>query len=176
MQRLPFNDIFPQVHDSVFLAEGSRIIGAVTIKEKASIWCNTVARGDVNKIEVGEYSNIQDNCTLHVADAHACIIGNYVTVGHNAILHGCTVHDNCLIGMGAIVLNGAVIGENSIVGAAALISENKIIPPNSLVVGTPGRVIRTLTPAEIEAVTVSAKNYYQLAETHRMSRKAEQEG
>ena len=176
MQRIPFNDIFPHIHDSVFLGEGSRIIGAVTIKEKASIWCNTVVRGDVNKIEVGEYSNIQDNCTLHVADAHACIVGNYVTVGHNAILHGCTVKDNCLIGMGAIVLNGAIIGENSIIGAATLVSENKIIPPNSLVVGTPGRVIRTLSAEEVEAVTRSSMGYYQLAETHRLSRKGKQEG
>ena len=176
MQRIPFNDIFPQVHDSVFLAEGSRIIGAVTIKQNSSIWCNTVARGDVNKIEIGEYSNIQDNCTVHVGGAYPCIVGNYVTVGHNAILHGCTVNDNCLIGMGAIVLNGAVIGENSIVGAATLVSENKVIPPNSLVVGTPGRVVRTLTADEIAALRSSAIGYYEIAEMHRKSQQTQQEG
>lgn len=155
-----YQGIEPLIDNTCFLASGSQVIGDVTLAKHSSVWYQTVIRGDVNKIIIGEYTNIQDNCTLHVADEHSCIVGNYVTVGHGAILHGCTVQDNCLIGMGAIVLNGAVIGENSIIGAGSLITENKIIPPNSLIVGSPGRMIRSVTESEKETIISSAMEYF----------------
>ncbi len=161
-----YKNLVPRVSDGVFTAIGARIIGDVTIAAHANIWYNAVVRGDVNCIVIGEYTNIQDNCTIHVADPNPCKVGNFVTVGHGAILHGCIVKSNCLIGMGAIVLNGAVIGENSIIGAGSLIAENKIIPPNSLVVGAPGRVIRTVTVEEIVAIRESALEYHKLAQRH----------
>ena len=166
MSFIPFKNQVPRVNDSVFAANGARIIGDVTIAAHANIWYNAVIRGDVNCIDIGEYTNIQDNCTIHVADPNPCRVGNFVTVGHGAILHGCIVESNCLIGMGAIVLNGTVIGENSIIGAGSLITENRIIPPNSLVVGAPGRVIRTVTDAEIVAIRESALEYHELAKKH----------
>lgn len=163
MSYIPFQGVTPQVSEDVFVAEGVQIIGDVSIADRVSIWFNTVIRGDVNRVAIGECTNIQDNCTLHVADPNPCLIGKCVTVGHGTILHGCTVLDNCLIGMGAIILNGAVIGENSIVGAGALVTENKVIPPNSLVVGAPAKVIRTLTSVEIEAIRKSAHEYHNLS-------------
>ena len=151
----------PQVHENVFLADGAYVIGDVTVASHANIWFNTVIRGDINPITIGTYTNIQDNCTLHVMHDHPAIIGNYVTVGHGAILHGCTVADNCLIGMGAIVLSYAEIGENCIIGAGSLITEHKKIPQNSLVMGSPGRVVRSLTEAEVDAIRASALKYYE---------------
>lgn len=148
----------PELDQKTFVAEGARVIGAVTLKEFASLWFNVVARGDVNRIEVGRYSNVQDNSVLHVADHNPCIIGDYVTVGHNAILHGCVVEDHCLIGMGAVVLTGAVIGKGSIIAAGALVRENQIIPPHSLVVGMPGKVIRQID-GEWERIHSQALKY-----------------
>lgn len=169
MAYIPFQGLTPKVAEDVFVAEGVRIIGDVSIAGQANIWFNTVIRGDVNRIVIGEYTNIQDNCTLHVADPNPCMVGRFVTVGHGAVLHGCTVQDNCLIGMGAIVLNGAIIGENSIVGAGALVTENKVIPPNSLVVGAPARVIRTITTAEFEAIRESAYEYHNLSCNYKLN-------
>lgn len=160
---IPFKGIHPQISDAVFLADGAKIIGDVAINDGASIWYNSVLRGDVNVVRVGAYTNIQDNCTLHVADNNPCIVGNHVTVGHGVILHGCTVADNCLIGMGAIILNGAEVGENSIIGAGSLITENKKIPPQSLVVGAPGKVIRTLSAEEVQLISQSAQHYQELS-------------
>lgn len=139
-----FEGISPTIDKKTFIADGARVIGAVTMKEFSSMWFNTVARGDVNRIEIGRYSNIQDNSVVHVADNNPAIIGDFVTVGHNAVLHGCVVEDHCLIGMGAIVLTGAVVGKGSIVAAGALVRENQIIPPHSLVVGMPAKVIKSV--------------------------------
>ncbi len=138
-----YKGILPTLHERSYVAEGAVLAGSITMKEFSSVWHNVSARGDVNRIEIGAYSNVQDNSVLHVADDCPCIIGDFVTVGHGAILHGCTVEDHCLIGMGAIVLNNAVIGKGSIVAAGSVVTERTIIPPNSMVVGTPGRVVKT---------------------------------
>lgn len=148
----------PQLHPKTFRADGARVIGKVTMKEYSSMWCNTVARGDVNRIEIGRYSNVQDNTVLHVADHFPCIIGDFVTVGHSAVVHGATVEDQCLIGIGAIVLNGAVVGKGSIVAAGALVREGQIIPPHSLVVGVPAKVIKSI-PEEWDSLHAQALKY-----------------
>jgi carbonic anhydrase/acetyltransferase-like protein (isoleucine patch superfamily) len=141
---LKFEGILPKLNEKTFVAEGAKLIGDVQMDEFSSVWFNCVARGDVCNIVIGKYSNVQDNSVLHVADNKPCIIGDYVTVGHNVVLHGCEVEDHCLIGMGATVLTGAKIGHGSIVAAGALVKENQIIPPHSLVAGVPGKIIRTV--------------------------------
>lgn len=124
---------------------GAKVIGDVKIGKKSSVWYNAVIRGDLAPIKIGSYSNIQDNCVIHVTDKHGVKIGDYVSVGHGAILHGCKIKDNVLIGMNATVLNAAVINENSIVGAGAVVTENKEFPPGSLILGVPAKVVRELT-------------------------------
>ncbi len=140
----PYENAWPQVADSAFVAASADLIGNVSVGEYASIWYNVTLRGDINKIVVGDYSNIQDNSCIHLADEYGCYVGNYVTVGHGVILHACTVEDECLIGMGAIILDGAVIGRGSVVGANALVTKGTVIPPNSLVLGSPAKVVKDL--------------------------------
>lgn len=156
--KLPFENQHPQCHDHSFIAEGAKVIGKVSMDLFSSVWFNTVVRGDVNAIKIGKYSNIQDNSVVHVADHHPTIIGDYVTVGHNAVIHGCTIEDHCLIGMSATILNGAVIGQGSIIAAGALVKEHQIIPPFSLVVGVPGKVVKTLH-ADITTIHAQAVKY-----------------
>ncbi len=155
---LGFEGIMPKLHEKTFVAEGAQVIGDVEMDEFSSIWFNCVARGDVCNIRVGKYSNVQDNSVLHVADNKPCIIGDYVTVGHNAILHGCEVEDHCLIGMGATILTGAKIGKGSIIAAGALVRENQIIPPYSLVAGVPGKILRTVED-QLESIHAQAVKY-----------------
>ncbi|WP_211285274.1 gamma carbonic anhydrase family protein [Sporomusa acidovorans] len=155
---MEFEGIKPALDKKTFIAEGAKVIGAVTMKEFSSLWFNTVARGDVSRIEIGRYTNVQDNSVVHVADDYPTIIGDYVTIGHNAIIHGCTIEDHCLIGMGAVVLNGAVVGEGSIIAAGAVVKEKQVIPPNSLVVGIPAKVVRS-TEAERESIHAQAIKY-----------------
>ncbi len=157
---ISYKGVIPKIEDNVFLAKGAYIIGDVTIASHANIWFNTVIRGDVHPISIGNYTNIQDNSTIHVMHDHETIIEDYVTVGHGVILHACHIGSNCLIGMGSTILSYAEIGENCIIGAGCLITEHKRIPPNSLVVGAPGRVIRTVTEEEIKTIRQSALNYY----------------
>lgn len=140
-----FENKMPIIDKKAYCAEGSRIIGDVEIGEYSSIWYNSVVRGDVAYIRVGKYSNVQDNCVLHVADDMPCIVKDYVTVGHNAVLHACTVENHCLIGMGATVLDGAVIGEGSIVAAGSVVTGGSIIPPGSLVAGIPAKVVKDVS-------------------------------
>lgn len=156
---IEFEGILPKLHDKTFVAEGVKVIGDVTLKEYSSLWFNTVARGDVNRITVGRYSNIQDNSVIHVAGEHETIIGDFVTIGHNATIHGCTIEDNCLIGMSATILNGAKIGEGSIIAAGALVMENMVIPKGSLVVGVPARIIRNTTDEEKSSIHAQAVKY-----------------
>lgn len=156
----------PQIEKEVFIAEGSKIIGDVYIKRGASIWFNSIVRGDLGPIKIGKNTNIQENSTLHIDADSPLIIGDNVTVGHNAVLHGCTVNNNCIIGMGAIVLNNADIGENSIIGAGALIPEDTEIPEGSLVLGMPAKVKRELTAKEIESIQESADHYYELSQKY----------
>lgn len=138
-----FKGILPQIHENVYIAEGAQVIGDVRIDEYASIWYNAVARGDVDYVSIGKYSNVQDLVCLHVAKGFPCIIGDYVTIGHSAVVHGCVIEDHVLIGMGAKVLTGAHIGRGSVVAAGAVVLENQVVPPNSLVVGLPARIVRT---------------------------------
>ena len=144
-----FRGQMPQLNQPAFVAASADIIGAVSVAEDASVWYNTTVRGDVSPISIGRGSNVQDNCCLHVDYELGCHIGDYVTVGHCVTLHACTVEDKCLIGMGAVVLDGAVIGHGSIVGAHALVTKGTIIPPYSLVLGSPAKVVKTLSP-EVE--------------------------
>ena len=142
-----------------WVAPNAVVIGDVTLEKNSSIWFNATLRGDIENIHVGEGSNIQDGSVLHTAPGYPLKIGKNVTVGHMVMLHGCTIGDNSLIGIGAVILNNAKIGNNCVIGAKALITENKEIPDNSLVVGSPGRVIRKLTNEEIQAVEKNAIRY-----------------
>jgi carbonic anhydrase/acetyltransferase-like protein (isoleucine patch superfamily)/predicted GNAT superfamily acetyltransferase len=150
------------VHPDTFIAESADVVGDVTIGEGSSLWHGSVARGDMNYINIGKHTNIQDNATLHVDSYEPLEIGNYTTVGHNAVVHGCKVGSNCLIGMGAILLNRAQIGDNCIIGAGALITEGMIIPPNSLVMGAPGKIKRDIREEEIKTVEYNAIRYEKL--------------
>lgn len=134
----------PQIDPTAYVAKSADLIGNVRIGACASIWYNTTLRGDINNITIGDYSNIQDNSCVHLADDLGCYVGDYVTVGHGVILHACVVEDDCLIGMGAIILDGAVIGSGSIVGANALVTKGMIVPPRSLVLGSPAKIVKTL--------------------------------
>lgn len=162
-----FQDKTPNIHESCFVAPSADVIGDVTIGEKSSIWYHTVLRGDVDCIKIGSYTNIQDGTIVHVAKGFPAIIGNNVTVGHRAIIHGCTIKDGAFIGMGAIVLDGAVIGEGALIGAGALVTEGKEIPPYSLVLGVPARVVKELTPEYIEMEKKLYMSYAKLAEKYK---------
>lgn len=156
----PFKDFFPQLHPSVFLASGSKIIGDVQIGENASVWYNTVIRGDVNYVRIGNDSNVQDNSMLHVTNKRfPLVIGNGVTIGHSVTLHGCTLKDHCFIGMGAVILDGAVIEEKSMVAAGALVKQGFVVPTGKLAAGVPARIIRDLTKEEMEEFEKSAARY-----------------
>ena len=152
-------DDVPQVHPEAWVAPSAVLIGKVVVEKGASVWFGAVLRGDNETITVGEGSNVQENCVLHTDMGYPLTIGRDVTVGHLAMLHGCTIGDNTLIGMGATVLNGARIGRNCLIGAGALITEGKEIPDNSLVVGAPGKVIRELDEAGITRLRNSAEGY-----------------
>lgn len=157
---IPYHGQLPRLHPSVYVAEGAKIIGDVEIKEKSSVWFNTVIRGDVNYIRIGASTNIQDNAVLHVTRETAPLqIGSEVTIGHSAVLHGCTINDCCLIGMGSIVLDGAHIGKNAIVAAGALVLEGFIVPEGMLVAGVPAKIKRSLSEDEKQFLHQSAANY-----------------
>jgi carbonic anhydrase/acetyltransferase-like protein (isoleucine patch superfamily) len=149
----------PQLGSGVYIARGAVVIGDVTLGEQSSVWYNAVLRGDINRIIVGHHSNIQDNAVVHLADEFACFIGNWVTVGHSAIVHACKVGDECLIGMGATILDGAEIGEQSIIGANALVTQFTKIPPGSMVLGSPAQVVRTLSAEERQLIKPWAEKY-----------------
>lgn len=151
-----------KLHKDTFIAESADIIGDVTLNEGSSMWYGAVARGDINSIKVGKFSNIQDNASLHNESSTPLIIGDYTTIGHNAVVHGCTIGDNCLIGMGAIILNRAVVGDNSIIGAGSVVTEDMVIPPNSLVMGIPAKVRRSVNEDEIANIRENALNYNKL--------------
>ncbi|HHT19943.1 MAG TPA: gamma carbonic anhydrase family protein [Tissierellia bacterium] len=153
-----FEGITPAISPKSYVAEYAVLAGDVRLADYASVWHFVSARGDVNAIRIGRYSNIQDNAVLHVTDESACIIGDYVTVGHGAILHGCTIDDHVLVGMGATVLSGARIGRGSIVAAGAVVKEGADIPPNSLVAGVPAKILRTLE-GQMEAIHAQALKY-----------------
>ena len=149
----------PEIAPSAFIAASGDVIGKVTLGEESSVWYNATVRGDINRIVIGPRSNVQDNAVIHVSDDLPTLLGELVTVGHSAILHACTIQDEVLVGMGAIVLDGAVIGERSIIGAGALVTGGTIVPPGSLVLGSPAKVVRTLSPDEQSKVKVWAQKY-----------------
>lgn len=157
----------PSVHPASYVGEGAILIGDVLLQANCSVWYNAVLRGDLASIVVGEGSNIQDNSTVHVETGKSTIIGKNVTIGHNAIIHACTIEDNVLIGMGAIILNGAFISKNCLIGAGTIVTENKIIPEGSLVIGSPGKIVRNLTQEEILNIQTSAIHYQEQALLHK---------
>ena len=156
----PFRSIFPTVHSSAFVDVSAQVIGDVHIGAESSVWLNTVIRGDVNYIRIGARTNIQDLTMVHVQrETHPTFIGDDVTIGHNAVVHGCTIENQCLIGMGAILLNGCRIGTESIIAAGTLIPEGMIVPPGSMVMGSPGKVRRELTAGERQRIRSNAESY-----------------
>lgn len=160
----------PNVGKNVFIAPGAVVIGDVTLGEESSVWYHSTVRGDDASITIGKRTNIQDNAVLHVDKGVPIKIGEDCSIGHGAILHGCQIGDNTLVGMGAIVLNGARIGNDCIVGAGALITQNKVIPDKSLVLGNPGKVARSLTEEEIQANQENAQNYIRDSEAHQQGK------
>jgi gamma-carbonic anhydrase len=159
------------IDETVFIADGARVVGSVTIKEYSSVWFNAVIRGDRSKIMIGKCSNVQDCCIIHSPESHPVRIGDFVTIGHGAKIHGAEVGDNCLIGMGAILLNGAKVGANSVVAAASLVTEGTIVPAGSLVMGLPAKVVRRLSQDEIGSIRQNALEYKALAARTKVSDK-----
>ena len=167
-ERARFLFVQPQIDPTAYVAAQAVVIGDVRLAAHSSVWPMAVLRGDINFIEIGEGSNIQDGSIVHLADDLPTRIGKLVTVGHRAILHACTVEDECLIGMGATILDGAVIGKGSIIGAHALVTKGTHVPPGSLVMGTPAKVVRPLHPEEIADIRHWADHYIELAPLHKM--------
>lgn len=157
---------FTEIASNAFIAANATVLGDVHIGAEASVWFGTVIRGDTEEIRIGARSNIQDNSVLHADPGFPCIIGENVTVGHRAIIHGAVVKDRVLIGMGAIVMNGAVIGEDSIIGAGALIREGFVVPPGSLVLGMPGKVARALEQHQKDMLLLSAAHYVESGQAY----------
>lgn len=164
-----YKDKKPVIHKSCFIAESADVVGDITIESGANIWYNAVLRADVDAIKIGKNSNIQDNSVVHNSEGIPTIIGDNVTVGHNAIIHACSIGNNTLIGMGAIVLDGAEIGEETIIGAGSLVTGGKKIPSGVLVLGSPAKVIRELTEEEKQGLRDSADHYVELGKDHKDS-------
>lgn len=161
-----------QLRGDCFVADNAVVVGSVVLEHNTSIWFNAVVRGDCDLITIGEGSNVQDGAVLHTDAGVKLVVGRYVSVGHMAMLHGCTIGDNSLIGIKSVVLNHATVGNNCLIGANALITEGKIIPDGSLVLGSPGKVVRTLTDDEIHALREPATHYIENARRHRKHMKA----
>ena len=156
----PHRGRLPRVHPTAYIDDSAQVIGDVEIGEESSVWMAVVIRGDVHRIRIGRRSNVQDGTIVHVMkDTHPTLVGDNVTIGHAAVIHGCTIEDRCLIGMGAIVLNGARIGGESMIAAGTLVVEGMQVPPRSLVMGSPGKVKRPLTDEEIASIQMYADRY-----------------
>jgi carbonic anhydrase/acetyltransferase-like protein (isoleucine patch superfamily) len=163
-----FRSRVPRIHDTAFIDPSAQVIGEVEMCEESSAWMNVVIRGDVNWIKIGRRTNIQDGSVVHVMrDTHPTVLGDEVTVGHGVILHGCTIGNRCLIGMGAILLNGVEVGENCIVAAGTLLPEGTRIPPRSLVVGSPGKVRRELSDADVASIADYAARYVAYSQVYK---------
>lgn len=153
--------VSPQIDEDSWIAPDANVIGKIVIQEGASVWFGATLRGDNEEIVIGKGSNVQENTIMHTDMGHPLTVGEGCTIGHKALLHGCTIGDNTLIGMGAVILNGAKIGKNCLIGANALITENKVIPDGTLVMGSPGKVVRELDEQGIQGLRASALNYQQ---------------
>jgi carbonic anhydrase/acetyltransferase-like protein (isoleucine patch superfamily) len=149
----------PRLGKGVYIARGAAVLGDVTIGDYSSVWYNAVVRGDINRIVVGHHTNVQDNAVLHLADEFPCIVGNWVTVGHSAIVHACRLGDETLVGMGAVILDGAVVGKQCVIGAKALVTQGTKVPAGSLVLGMPAKVVRPLTREERAGLKWWAEKY-----------------
>ncbi len=165
-----YNSNHPEIAEDTLIFDNATIIGDVTIGREVSVWANAVIRGDIAPISIGEKSNIQDNCVVHVTEDIPVTVGCRVTVGHGAILHSCTVEDNCLIGMGSIILDNAVIGEGSLVGAGSLVPPGKVFPPHSMIIGAPAKVVRQLGAEEREQILENGRRYREVAAQYRRER------
>ena len=163
-----YRDIRPVMHPSAFIAPGAGVIGRVRLAKSSSIWFGCVLRGDVNRIEVGEATNIQDGSIVHVDDDHPCLLADHVHVGHHANLHGCVIERGAMVGIGAIVLSGARIGAEAIIGAGSVVLEGARIPPRTLAVGSPARVVRKITEQDLRYVRRWVAKYVRLAREYRM--------
>ncbi|MFC4619128.1 gamma carbonic anhydrase family protein [Camelliibacillus cellulosilyticus] len=168
---LTFQGISPTIHDSVYIAEGAKIIGNVSIGERSSVWFNTVIRGDEGPITIGKRVNIQDNCMVHLYEQYPVVLEDGVSIGHNAIIHGAIIRKGALIGMGATVLDGAEIGEQAFVAAGALVPPGKKIPPRTMVMGAPGKVIRDLTERDLETLRLTTITYERKAQIYKANQK-----
>ena len=164
---LPYRGVYPSIHRTAFVAPGADVIGRVRLAKDASIWFGCVLRGDVNRIDIGEATNIQDGSILHVDDNHPCVIADHVHVGHHVNLHGCRVERGAMIGIGAIVLSGAKIGAGAIVGAGSVVLEGTKIPPRMLAVGAPARIVRPVTPRDLMYIRGWVAKYVRLAKAYR---------
>ena len=164
---MPFKNKTPKIHTSAFIAPGAHVIGDVQIGRRSSIWFTAVLRGDLHKIRVGDGTNIQDGCLLHVDRDKPCILKNGIIMGHQATAHACVVEDGVLIGIGARILSGAKIGAYSLIGAGAVVREDAVIPPRSLVLGVPGKIVRRLSAAEAAEHKKWAKRYAALAQDYK---------
>lgn len=163
----PFRGKHPEIDPSAYVADGAQVIGDVTLGPHASVWFNAVLRGDADRIEIGAGSNIQDGAVVHADPGFPCRVGRDVVVGHGAILHGCEISDECLIGMGAIILNGARLGPGCVVAAGALVPEGKEFPPRSLLMGVPATVKRSVTDEDLAATRAGAAHYRERATLYR---------
>lgn len=154
-----YHAIWPNIHPTAFVEASAQIIGDVAVGEDSSVWFQSVLRGDVGSIRIGARTNVQDGTVVHVSSSYSAMIGDDVTIGHRAVLHGCIVHDGCLIGIGAIVLDGAEIGAECIIGAGTVITQGMVVPPRSLVFGVPGKIRRGLTDTEVRSLKERASRY-----------------
>jgi len=156
----------PQIDASAWIAKSADVMGAVSLAANTSVWFNAVIRGDTETISIGEGSNVQDLAVIHADNGMPVVVGKHVTVGHKVMLHGCTIGDESLIGIGAIVLNGVRIGKNCLVGAGSLVTEGKEFPDGSMILGSPAKVVRQLSPEQIEGLRASARHYIQNAQRY----------
>ncbi len=165
-----FRGISPRLGRDVFVAGSAQVIGDVEIGDFSSVWYNTVLRGDRDRIKIGRYSNVQDGAVVHVSKGYPVEIGDFVSIAHGCVVHGCRIGSNSLIGMGAVVLNSVEVGENCLVGAGAVLTEGKYFPPNSLILGVPAKVVRELSREEVKAIKKNAEVYHGLAKEYMRER------
>ena len=163
---LSFRGVSPRLGKEVFIADSAQVIGNVEIGDFSSVWFNAVLRGDRERIRIGRYSNVQDGAVVHVSEGFPVEIGDFVSIAHGCVVHGCRIGSNSLVGMGAVLLNGVEVGENCLVGAGAVLTEGKSFPPNSLILGVPAKVARELSSEEVEAIRKNAEVYCALAKDY----------
>lgn len=166
MAEFTVNGKSPKAQQAAFVAPNATLAGEVVLQPGSSVWYGAVLRADTGRITVGENTNVQDNAVLHTGPGLDVVVGRNVSIGHSAVVHGCTVGDDCLIGMHATILNGAVIGDGSLVAAGALVTENAVIPAGSLVVGVPGKVVRTVSEKQKDSIAANGEEYRELAKIH----------